>query len=796
MVSADVWEDSKAPEPEVSEPSTNSKLDDSPTLEVEMGDAPADTTSPADVEESVTEEKVAQESTISTESHEPPAPEPAASETPAPTSSEGPAPKGDSSPVAAVEEAPKDDVEMNNATAPVDTSVSIELPDATQDTIISTATVATPTEDLNLHPSSMSSLAIDASQVSPTVVDSVDVSMTDAPKSPLKVSREREEDAADQPAAKRVKTDNEGDVVEVKTLPEQKPEADRPEADDQSPLFKPDGEPKDLADKSLDGNSITPWQARKIRGILAGIKKTKAGGSFKQSVETMWPNLWQEYQAKVPNPIDIGTMERRLKGGDPNYKPYPTLGDFKSDLQLLYDNSIRFNGEVHDVTKSAQTVRDQVLEKMAAENAVEVVKPDKKETVKHHPSRQVAPRALPPPPPPVRRPAPKPAPATPAEKPVESPAFAIPPNNNGVPLIRRDSTKNADDRPKRPIHPPKNKDLGYEPKKKKKLSPELRFCDEVLTELRKVKYYDLNQAFLAPVDPIALNIPNYHKVIKKPMDMQTMGEKLHSGQYSSPKEFEKDFSQIVKNCKLFNGEEHFVTKQALDLEKLFKREWSKKDEWMAKHAPATVTAHVSPTSPQARDESDEEDAESEAEADDEKELSSATLEAFQRRLDEENDKLKAYMKSKTPDMGMVEVSQSLVMTLQRQIIQERLKLSAAAPPSKKAKAKPAKGKKAAGGGKKAAGSAAGGAGSAGGNAASGASRKAGGGSKKAKRTIGSLEKEVIASAIPNLDGDPLNKAIDIIKRDTNENVSQRPTTVWYLSRCVARDKKLTNCAGK
>ena len=792
-VSADAQDDIQAPEPEISQSSTDAKMDGSPTTEVEMGDAPVD--APGDEtsteaakeviatpsEENTAQEPTAQEPTVPTESNEPPVLEPSASETPVPASLEDAPSKPDAPLAAAPEEDATGDVEMDDDTAPAVASASIELPEGTQDTIVSNATAATPAEDLSLHPSSMSSLAIDTTQISPTAVGSADVSMSDAPHSPLKISREREEDGADEPAAKRVKTaDLEGDVVQVKTSLDRQPEASQPETE-QSSLFTPDGEPKSLADKSLNGNSITPWQARKIRGILAGIKKTKAGGSFKQPVEIMWPALWQEYQAKVPDPIDIGTMEKRLKGGDPNYKPYPTLGDFKNDLQLLYDNSVRFNGEVHDVTRSAQTVRDQVLEKMATEQAVEVVKTDKRETVKHHPTRHPAPRAAPPPPPPpppVRRPVAKPVATSPAEKPAESPAFAIPPNNNGVPLIRRDSTKNADDRPKRPIHPPKNKDLGYEPKKKKKLSPEFRFCDEVLTELRKAKYYDLNQAFLAPVDPIALNIPNYHKVIKKPMDMQTMGEKLHSGQYSNPKDFEKDFSQIIKNCKLFNGEEHFVTKQALDLEKLFKREWAKKDEWMAKHAPATVAPHASAASPNLHDDSEEEDAESEAEADDEKEQSSATLDALQRRLDEENDKLKAYMKSKNPDMIMVEVSQSLVATLQRQIIQERLKLSAGAATSKKSKSKPTKGKKAAAGGKKAAGSGnAGGAGNTGGGGAGGASRKAGGGSKKAKRSIGTLEKEVIAQAIPNLDGDLLNKAIDIIKRDTNENVSRQLTSL-------------------
>ena len=133
------------------------------------------------------------------------------------------------------------------------------------------------------------------------------------------------------------------------------------------------------------------------------------------------------------------------------------------------------------------------------------------------------------------------------------------------------------------------------------------------------------------------------------------------------------------------------------------------------------------------------------------------------------------MKSKNPDMGMVEVSQSLVMLLQKQIIQERQKLATEEASSKKAKPKPAKSKKATTG-KKAGGAQGGSGGSGGGGGAGGGGagttgKKGGGGGRKAKRVMGALEKDIIATAISNLDGEPLSRAIEIIKKDTNENVS-------------------------
>ncbi|KAL1854455.1 hypothetical protein VTK73DRAFT_8744 [Phialemonium thermophilum] len=684
--------------------------------------------------------------------------------------------KKPSSPPSAEDDA-QADVPMTDAPPAVETSQAGEPSTSAQEADAAGGPDVEKGEEVDLHPQSMSNLALDASQGSSTAVATADVSMSDAPPSPTKVTRGRDDDEAEEPAAKRVKTSPPSDSVEVK-LPSTATVPPPPSDAQLSSPARESGPPKNLADPSLDDQPITDWQARKIRGILAGIKKTKAGNNFKLGVKVLWPDLWPDYSAKIAEPTDLTTMEKRLKGTEPDYQPYPTMGEFKKDVRRLYENSLAFNGEAHDVTKAAQLVRDQIFEKMSLEPAVEVPRAERKEPVKHHPSRNVGARVAAQPrssPPAAAQPSDRrqskgaAAAAAVADKPVESPAFAIPPNNNGVPLIRRDSTKNADDRPKRPIHPPKNKDLGYEPKKKKKLPPELRFCDEVLTELRKGRYYEFNQFFLTPVDPIALNIPTYHKTVKRPMDLQTMGEKLHTGQYGSAKDFEKDFYQIIKNCRLFNGDDHIVTHKALELEDLFKREWAKKDDWMAKNAPAASAASQNPLgSPRGKDDSDEEDLESEGEAEEEKEQSSATLEALQRRLNEENDKLNAYMKSKNPDIGMVEVSQTLVVTLQKQIIQERQRLAAQAGSSKKSKAaKPAKGKKSGGASRK--GTATAGAAAGGGAASAGSAKKASGGAKKSKRVLGTVEKEVVATAISNLEGDLLNKAIDIIKKDTNEN---------------------------
>lgn len=52
-----------------------------------------------------------------------------------------------------------------------------------------------------------------------------------------------------------------------------------------------------------------------------------------------------------------------------------------------------------------------------------------------------------------------------------------------------------------------------------------------------------------------LQIPNYYKIIKKPMDLSTVKKKLqkkHSQHYQTPEDFVADVRLIFKNCERFN----------------------------------------------------------------------------------------------------------------------------------------------------------------------------------------------------------------------------------------------------
>eukprot|EP00428_Durinskia_dybowskii_P061633 CAMPEP_0170382260 /NCGR_PEP_ID=MMETSP0117_2-20130122/14849_1 /TAXON_ID=400756 /ORGANISM="Durinskia baltica, Strain CSIRO CS-38" /LENGTH=1656 /DNA_ID=CAMNT_0010637889 /DNA_START=260 /DNA_END=5230 /DNA_ORIENTATION=+ len=76
--------------------------------------------------------------------------------------------------------------------------------------------------------------------------------------------------------------------------------------------------------------------------------------------------------------------------------------------------------------------------------------------------------------------------------------------------------------------------------------------------LKRLMNRDESAPFLHPVDHIALNIPTYPVIVKAPMDMTTVKEKLGSGEYPSAFEFVKDVRLIFSNAKLFNHPEHAV----------------------------------------------------------------------------------------------------------------------------------------------------------------------------------------------------------------------------------------------
>jgi bromodomain-containing factor 1 len=543
--------------------------------------------------------------------------------------------------------------------------------------------------NLDLNQSSQTDLS--TSQAEPSMAIQQDVSMLDAPASPSKVARERDDDEEDGRSAKRAKTEGESSSTSLSTTP-------------RAPVTQ------NGTAAAAPGDDLPPTahQQKELLKAIKNIKGTVNGKNFVRPVVELWPTIKESYLEKVSHPMDFATIEHRLKDGS-----YESMGAFKRDVRLIYENALTYNGPSHVVTGAGAYVRDYLMNKIPGP---EPVKPEKKK--KAVPVADAPPRA-----PPARREsrgavaaATSPTTAPPAQ------TFALDPS--GTPVIRRDSTMGEGGRPKREIHPPKSKDLVYNARpKKKKFATELKFCQEVLNEMKKPKYLQISGPFLAPVDPVALSIPDYFKIIKTPMDISTVASRLESGQYENAKDFETDMRLIFKNCYKFNPPGSPVNLMGKQYEEVFDREWARKAQYIADH---TSTSNA--PSPESETDSDEEESE-----EDEPEPAGNSTSAIQERLIEEQNKLIGIMGAKKPDPVLIRMQQEMISIIQKQMDAENAK-------KKKTKSKPKPTKK------------------------SSMSKKK---SDKVYRpkNIGMQEKEQISAGIQQLTGKLLDQAFTYLQMD-------------------------------
>ncbi|ODQ56574.1 hypothetical protein SAICODRAFT_87468 [Saitoella complicata NRRL Y-17804] len=89
-------------------------------------------------------------------------------------------------------------------------------------------------------------------------------------------------------------------------------------------------------------------------------------------------------------------------------------------------------------------------------------------------------------------------------------------------------------------------------------------CERVVLELRG--YTEHSTPFLNRVSK--REAPDYHTIVKNPMDLGTVMKKLKALQYKSKEEFVHDLELIWNNCLLYNADPaHFMRKHALSMRK-------------------------------------------------------------------------------------------------------------------------------------------------------------------------------------------------------------------------------------
>uniref|UniRef100_A0A3P9C9D5 Bromo domain-containing protein n=1 Tax=Maylandia zebra TaxID=106582 RepID=A0A3P9C9D5_9CICH len=103
-----------------------------------------------------------------------------------------------------------------------------------------------------------------------------------------------------------------------------------------------------------------------------------------------------------------------------------------------------------------------------------------------------------------------------------------------------------------PFNPPPPE--TWNPSRPKRQTNQLQYLQKVV--LKTLWKHNFAWPFQAPVDAIKLNLPDYYKIIKNPMDMGTIKKRLENNYYWNAQECIQDFNTMFTNCYIYNKVSH------------------------------------------------------------------------------------------------------------------------------------------------------------------------------------------------------------------------------------------------
>ncbi|XP_064227282.1 bromodomain-containing protein 2-like [Aotus nancymaae] len=433
--------------------------------------------------------------------------------------------------------------------------------------------------------------------------------------------------------------------------------------------------------------------------VMKALWKHEFAWPFRQPVDAVKLGL-PDYHKIIKQPMDMGTIKRRLEN---NY--YWTVSECMEDFNSMFTNCYIYNNPTDDIVLMAQVLEKIFLQKVASmpqeeqELVVTIPKnshkkgaklaalqgrvtsahqvsavssvshtalytppPDMPTTVLNipHPSvisspllkslhsagpPLIAVTAAPPAQPlakkkGVKRKAdittPTPtailAPDSPA-----SPSGSLKPKAARLPPMRRESGH--------PIRPPR-KDLPdtqqhHQSSRKGKLSEQLKHCNDILKELLSKKHAAYAWPFYKPVDASALGLHDYHDIIKHPMDLSTVKQKMQNRDYRHAQEFAADLWLMFSNCYKYNPPDDDVVKMAQKLQNVFELCYAKMPDEPLEPGPLPVSTAMPPGLAKSSSEPSTDESSSESSSEEEESESSDSEEERAHRLAELQEQLRA-----------------------------------------------------------------------------------------------------------------------------------------------------------
>ncbi|XP_061624842.1 bromodomain-containing protein 3-like isoform X1 [Phyllopteryx taeniolatus] len=118
---------------------------------------------------------------------------------------------------------------------------------------------------------------------------------------------------------------------------------------------------------------------------------------------------------------------------------------------------------------------------------------------------------------------------------------------------------------------------------------QMKHCDAILKEMLSKKHAAYAWPFYKPVDAEALELHDYHDIIKHPMDLSTVRKKMDKGEYCDPQSFATDVRLMFSNCYKYNPPDHEVVAMARKLQDVFEMRFAKiPDEGVEASVPSTT----------------------------------------------------------------------------------------------------------------------------------------------------------------------------------------------------------------
>ncbi|XP_001360386.2 bromodomain testis-specific protein [Drosophila pseudoobscura] len=99
--------------------------------------------------------------------------------------------------------------------------------------------------------------------------------------------------------------------------------------------------------------------------------------------------------------------------------------------------------------------------------------------------------------------------------------------------------------------------------------PESNACKAIIRKLFSSQYKKLAWIFYEPIDAPYLGLHDYHKIVKKPMDLNSIRTRLQAGLYVNADEFVRDVRLMFDNTYLYTTPDHLCHQMAKKLQAIF-----------------------------------------------------------------------------------------------------------------------------------------------------------------------------------------------------------------------------------